>query len=164
MLMSSQLDEIVKLVNEWKPRRHREEHGYKEELAEFLRQKGLPAATEGKRRLCDIAVGEVAIELKKDFSGASLRVLRDQIQEQRREFRGGVVVVLVGKTNPNAYTKLKSWAEKMNQADLLSAQPQVKVIDKGGKREAELEVREAEEPKAGAEGMEELIRKIIGGS
>jgi hypothetical protein len=164
MLMSSQLDKIVKLVNEWKPRRHRDEHGYKEELAEFLRQKGLPAVTEANRRLCDIAVGSVAIELKKDFRGASLRGLRDQIQEQRQKFRGGVVVVLVGRTDPNTYIKLRDWAEKMNQADLLSAQPQVKVIDKGGKREAKLEVREAEEPKAGAEGMEELIRKITGGS
>jgi hypothetical protein len=161
-MFSSQLDKIVGLVNEWKPRRHKNEHGYKNELAEFLRQRGLPARTEKNRGLCDIAVGSVAIELKKDFSTSRLRELRDQIREQRQKFQGGVVVVLVGKTHPNALIELRDWTKKMNQADLLSAQPQIAVIDKGGKRGVKLETEKAGKPRAGAGGMEELMGKIVG--
>ncbi len=148
--LTSLFDEVLRLVNAWKPqKRYRSEDGYRDELKEFLRtnlnrsnalsigpQKPIKVASESGRHLCDIAVDEsVGVELKKDLNKlAEVDRLSGQLSRYKKQY-SGIIVVLVGSTNKDAYAELVNRVYEMQQSTGISlgftAGTKIRVVDKG---------------------------------
>jgi hypothetical protein len=153
---TSLFEKVLRLVKAWGPQaRYRSEDGYRDELKEFLRtnlnkpdplgigsQKPIKVASESGRHLCDIAVDEsVGIELKKDFNKlAEVDRLSGQLSRYKKQY-SGIIVVLVGDTNKDAYDELVSRIVEMQQGTGISlgisARTEIKVVDKGVKTKVE---------------------------
>lgn len=121
----------------WNPKRvpERDETGYKNDLWELLKkERGKESDTEitsmDSRRGCDllIAKGEekVAIELKKDLEMGDVRRSKSQFEEFVKEY-SGLIVVLLGKTAPNAYEDVRG---KIIQLRKLYPQKPIKLLEK----------------------------------
>ena len=130
-------DDVLELVKRWRPKRgYEKETQYRDDLYNFLMRElngessytpifGSPEPIrlkkEANRSLADIAVGDrqVGIELKKDLKVKSkIDRLMGQIDHYVKDYKEGVIVVLVGSTEKSieieVKTRLKEKLEGIN--------------------------------------------------
>ncbi len=127
-------DETVDLIKRWKPKkRYKKEIEYRDDLMKFLfenlnkSRSGFFGATEevivkkeANRSFADIAVGDyqIGIELKKDLKRKSdVDRLFGQMDHYIKEYKEGIIVVLVGDVNdmlvPEIKRRLKEKVESL---------------------------------------------------
>ena len=138
----------ISIIKAWKPGEHKNELGYRDELLSKLRQelnsnrnflsalgnREVLVKKEDGRGLCDIAIETyVGIEMKKDLNSKSkVDRLIGQVNNYKRSYKD-VIVVLVGKTNPEALTYLKEQLEDIrNSVNIPLNDKHIIIIDKGG--------------------------------
>jgi len=135
---SDLFDEVYNLVINWKPqKRYRDHQGYRDDLLKFLR-KNRPYPIEVKKEAggsrCDIGVAKsVGIELKKDLkTKAEVDRLMGQLNEYRREYPLGLIVVLVGNTDEDRYDDVKTRVSRMvSEHSSIFGGLRIKVVNKG---------------------------------
>jgi len=143
--MLNTFDDTVSAINRWQlAQQHLDEPKYRDDLLKYLRKEMNSTASytympkekisvrkEDGRRLCDIAVGlnAVGIEMKKDLKGKrEVDTLTGQLVGYKSQY-SDLIVVLVGKTDEEAfeYLKLQISAIKDNS---YTAQQRIKIIRK----------------------------------
>jgi hypothetical protein len=147
MFGEDNFDFIGRLINAWNPKKeYQNETEYRDDLLDFLRQssqkpeglfgtsKKLTFLKEDGRSLADIALGkEIGIELKKDLRKQSdIDRLLGQLNRHRREYRD-MIIVLVGKTQDEAFEKLKKERNILvnsNENSFLESRQRIGIIKK----------------------------------
>jgi hypothetical protein len=132
---------IVSAIKSWKPtKQYTKENDYRNDLANHIRNQfnndvfgeNIHVSKESGRELCDIAINEkqCGIELKKDLKSKSqIDRLVGQINRYQKEYNT-VIVVLVGKTNPDSLDELKIQLKGFGNSMFSET---IKIIDKGNK-------------------------------
>jgi hypothetical protein len=137
-------EETIDLIKRWQSKQqYGDENQYRDDLIEFLRdrfktdmfgsQRNITIKKEASRQLCDIGIGKfVGIELKKDLSAKSeVDRLGGQLIKYRKEYED-LIVVLVGKTNPDAFEELKETVNELRRNPYsYPKEPRIGIIDKG---------------------------------
>jgi len=150
MFGPSLFDEVLRLVKAWNPKgRCKYEVHYRDDLKEFLRtnlnkpspfaigpQRRIKVTPESRRYLCDIAVNEsIGIELKKDFDKSKVDRLYGQLSRYKKGYRSGLIVVLVGNTNKDAYEDLVNRVVEMLRSTGISfgitTEQKIEIVNKG---------------------------------
>jgi hypothetical protein len=148
--MLNTFNDTVSAINRWQPAQHySDEPKYRDDLLEYLRkemnstssytympEENISVRKEDGWGLCHIAVGRnaVGIEMKKDLKGKSdVDRLTGQLVDYKLQY-SDLIVVLVGKTDEEAfeYLKLQISAIKDNS---YTAQQRIKVIRKDKNQE-----------------------------
>jgi len=143
--MLNTFKDTVSAINRWQPAQHySDETKYREDLLEYLRKvmnstspytymprQNISVRKEDSRGLCDIAVGRraVGIEMKKDLKGKSdVDRLIGQLVGYKSEY-SDLIVVLVGKTDEEAFEYLKLQISAIKDNSYM-AQQRIKLIRK----------------------------------
>lgn len=136
------LPKLVSIIERWEPiTEYAKENEYRDELASHIRRQfkndlisgDIKVSKESGRGLCDIAINErgCGIELKKDLKSKSqIDRLVGQVNRYQKEYNS-VIIVLVGKTNPDSLDELKGQLKGIGSS--LLPQP-IKIIDKGNEK------------------------------
>jgi hypothetical protein len=137
-------EECYGIINDWKPpQEFSTEREYKDDLRKFLFKElnksiNINVKTEDSRALCDIAVGRsIGIELKFGKSGkiskAKIDRLHGQVAGYTKEYREGIIIVLVGDVNDyskfDVDEKLEDIRDRINRDNFWENYP-LKVINK----------------------------------
>jgi hypothetical protein len=148
MLGMGLFDEVVEIINQWKPRqKYPNELKYRDDLMNFIHNKlnnsgnmlfgsrNVLIRKEDGRGLCDIAVGnrKVGIELKKDLKSKSqINRLQGQIDDYEDDYEEGVIVVLVGNVNKYVEDELRhKFQKKLDKSTGFGLQQfRIKLINK----------------------------------
>ena len=114
---------VCSLIDEWEPGKLKSEKSYEKSLYEFLHNKlediQVTKQYAKKRIRADIVVGDqVIIELKHNLdTTAKYQRLLGQISEYS-EWKGAIIVLLTGKTDPNLKKELMRHIKKLNKGDI----------------------------------------------
>jgi hypothetical protein len=127
--MSKRLyEEIYALIKEWEPKEiYDKESEYRDDLLDFLKDElndsdnfgHISIKKEDGRGLCDIGVNrQIGIELKLDLDKKSkANRLVGQIIEFKHDYPTGIIVLLIGDTEHNAYQTIKDAIHEMRSAN-----------------------------------------------
>jgi len=108
---------VSSLVKEWHPVRCKTEKGYEKSLYSFLHKRlediQITKQYARGRIRADLLVGDkVIVEIKNNFNTTTkYQRLIGQITEYK-EWEGEIIIVLMGKTDPNLRKGLENYAEK----------------------------------------------------
>jgi hypothetical protein len=132
--MWDSVDATISLLEKWNPTSCKTEKDYENSLYTYLHSalKDIQITKQYAvgRTKADLMVGErIIVELKKDLSTtAQYQRLIGQITEYKG-WKGAVVVLLVGKTDPNLKKEVMSYAKK-SSFDLLTNEGKIIVFQK----------------------------------
>ena len=139
------IGEVINLIEEWQPKKwHRNEKGFQQELATFLRKK-LQASlfgpkpkvvTESRIDRADIQVGkDIGIEMKINLTRSKMKKLVGQIEMYPFS---NIIAVVCGVKDEDAWEELK---EKYESGVLAFGEKHVTLIRKDKSREKRKEKR-----------------------
>jgi len=128
-------EKIVKIINKWEPKKFKTEKQYENSLYDLLHEKleevsVIKQYAQG-RVSADIVVGEkVLIELKNNLNSRSeYQRMLGQLDEYNDNWKGHIILILCGKTEPSMRKEIKAHIKKKFPIDKLT------VIEKtGGKK------------------------------
>lgn len=146
--------QVVRVIETWEPSKYNSEKKYQEKLVKYLRDRlnrtpsfsfgsssKITVKKEDGRGLCDVVVDrDIGIELKRNLKTKSqIDRLFGQIDDYIKDYRD-VLVVLVGKTDPDALDQLRDKIRSIQPSGFgMQNQTSVKIIDKGNaKKESNL--------------------------
>jgi len=125
----------IKLIEKWSPRKCTTEKDYENSLYKYLHAE-LPDIQVTKqyavgRIRADLMVGDkVIIEIKKDLcTTAQYQRLVGQLTEYR-EWKGKVVLLLVGEIDPNLKKELESFVKKYAGGTFFDEGPRIIIFEK----------------------------------
>ncbi len=126
---------VVSLIKKWKPKGLNTEKEYENSLYKYLHENLQEQITKQYslgRTSADIVVGDkVLIEIKHNLHSTSqFQRLRGQLQDYMDKWKGTLVLLLCGDTEPNIKKDIESYVQKVIKEDGLGESKKLDLLHK----------------------------------